>query len=349
MLQLALLAGIPIAFVLGVLYGAFAKTGEVEDLSEWLSSSDGTRGSLEAALARALGDPTLRLTYWLDERQVFVDAKGEPVAETSPSPSGSPRGHVDIDRDGQQLARIDYDRSAISEHGLVQSAGNVVAIAIAREKLTVELRANRNELRESRDRLVDTAERERRRIARDLHDGLQMRLVILALDAQRLANLAGMPAEAHSAGVELRRSIDDAAAELRQVVRHVDPPGLTEGGLAGGIEDLADRLPLHIELDIDPAVEGLPATIQRTAYYVVSESLTNVVKHAGTDQAGVHVTVDGSGLRLEVTDDGCGGADGATDGTGLRGLRDRLDVVAGSLSVVSSAQGTTVTAVIPCE
>lgn len=347
-LQLALLAGIPISFVLGVLRGAFAKTGEIEELSTWLSSADGTRGSLQAALARTLGDPTLQLAYWLDVRRVFVDASGRPVADAQPPPVGGPRGHVDIDRDGHRLARIDYDRRTISETGLVQSAGHVVAIAITGEKLTAELHASRNELRESRDRLVDTAERERRRIARDLHDGLQMRLVILALDAQRLAYLPGLPVEARAAGVELRSSIDAAAAELRQVVSHVDPPGLVEGGLAGGLDDLVDRLPLHIELDIDPASERLPATIQRTAYYVVSEALTNVVKHAAADRARVHAELDDGVLRLEIIDDGCGGASSDTDGTGLRGLRDRLDVVGGTLSIVSSSEGTTVGAVIPC-
>jgi signal transduction histidine kinase len=354
-LQLLLLAGIPVSFVFGVLAGGFAKTGEIDELGTWLNS-DGSRGSLRAALARALGDPSLDLAFWLDDRGIYVDADGRPArgpAAAAPRSGGAtPRAHVEIERDGHPLARIEYDPRTVSETWLVQSAGNVVALALAGEKLTAELRASRNDLRESRERLVHTAERERRRIARDLHDGLQMRLVILALDAQRLANTPGLPAEARAAGIRHRRSIDDAAAELRLLVTQVDPPGLVEGGLPGGLDDLIDRLPLRVALDVDAASARLPAELQRAAYYVVSEALTNVVKHAGATSASVRIEVDDRMLRLEVSDDGHGLASAArregSPGTGLRGLRDRLDVVGGTLDVTSSEKGTTVFAEIPC-
>ncbi|MFB2598976.1 sensor histidine kinase [Herbiconiux sp. P17] len=358
LLQLALLAGIPLAFVLGVLAGGFARTGEIEELGGWLGSPDDTRGSLQDALARSLGDPTLELTFWVDDLGLYVDAGGTPVREGA-SPRGSDRAHVQIERGGERLGRISYDPRAISETWLVESAGNVVALALVGGKLTAELRSSRNELRESRARLVTAAEQERSRIARDLHDGLQMRLVILALDAQRLANSSGLPAESRSAGVALRRSIDDAAAELRQLVTEVDPPGLVEGGLPGGIDDLIDRLPIHVDSDVDPASAQLPGALQRTAYFVVSEALTNVVKHSGATAARVVIAMDERMLRIHVSDEGRGGATDATTradaagrGSGLRGLRDRIDVVRGTLRITSSSidpTGTTITAEIPCE
>jgi signal transduction histidine kinase len=344
LLQLALLAGIPIAFVLGVLGGGFARTGEIEELGEWLGRRDDSRSSLQEALSTTLGDPSLELAFWVDELGAYVDAGGAPAPEP-------PRAHVTIEREGERLGRISYDPRTVSETWLVEEAGNVVALALRGGKLTAQLNASRHELRESRARLVTAAEEERRRIARDLHDGLQVRLVILALDAQRLANAAGLPPESRAAGVALRRSIDDAAAELRRLVTQVDPPGLVEGGLPGGIDDLVDRVPLHVETDVDPRSATLTGDKQRTAYFVIAEALTNVVKHSGARAARVTVAMDDRALAVQVSDDGRGGAvedAAAAGGSGLRGLRDRLDVVGGTLHVSSSGSGTTVRAEIPC-
>ncbi len=215
---------------------------------------------------------------------------------------------------------------------------DLAAVGIANAETKAKLTA-------SRARVVATADETRRRLQRDVHDGAQQRLVhtIIALRLARDTVADGSPA------VEL---LDEALAnaerandELRDVVHGILPASLTRGGLRAGLESLVADLAVPVELDV--TAPRLPAATETTAYFVVAEALTNVVKHAGASSAHVQVDVDGTTLAVEVRDDGVGGADPAR-GTGLVGLLDRVDAADGTLTVTSPGSvGTTLRATLP--
>ena len=234
----------------------------------------------------------------------------------------------------------------IAEPEPVRAAGRVIALAL--ERLTAEVRASRDAVRESRARIVDSADRERRQIAQDLHDGLQGRLVLLGIQAGRLAQAAPDPG-VQAAAEELRGGLEAAATELRGLVQGVMPSLLIERGLYAATEDLVDRMPVPTRLELFGADEPLPDHVQRTGYFVVAEALTNAVKHSRARELAVCVGRVNGDLAITVRDDGVGGADLAA-GSGLRGIADRLDVVHGRLRVESApGAGTLVAAEIPCE
>ncbi len=186
--QLVLLAGVAVAFVLAMLRGGFARTGEVVELGAWLGGTAAERMPLVDALRRTLGDETLALVYWAAERRRFVDALGQPVSLPAPGDTG--RGIARITLADRLIGAIVYDRALNEDPELVQSAGRVAAIAIDNERLTAELIANQAALRLSRARIVEAGDRERRSIAQNLHDGIQVELVLLAIGAQELRHVA---------------------------------------------------------------------------------------------------------------------------------------------------------------
>jgi PAS domain S-box-containing protein len=206
----------------------------------------------------------------------------------------------------------------------------------------------RQELAASRARIVRAADEERRRLERNLHDGAQQRLVALSLELRlaerRLA--VGDPA----AGDLLRHAmadLADALEELRELARGIHPAILSDKGLVPALEMLGTRAGLPVELDAE-LDERLPEPVEAAAYYLVAEALTNASKHAQASR--VHVRVEGrdGGALVQVADDGVGGAE-LNGGSGLRGLRDRVEALGGTLEVDSPAGlGTTLTARLPC-
>ena len=341
--QNVLLAGIPIVFGLAVVRGGFARTGELQELSTWLSARDDRRSRLGIALASVLGDPSLRLVFRLPDEGRYVDADGAPV--TLPE-SSETRAVVDIELGDEVIAAVVYDAELIADPELVIAAGRIVALGVDRERLTAALHVTEQSLRRSRERIVETADRERRRIAQDLHDGLQVKLVLLALEAQQVANELSPGAHTREQAVDLRHGIDAAAAELRSLVHAVMPSALLERGLAMATEDLLDRLPLRSVLEVSD-VGPLPMSVQSTAYFVVAEAVANVVKHAGAEKVWVHVVQQDDALTVDVEDDGVGGAS-IDRGTGIRGLLDRVDVLGGDLQLTSPAGvGTRLTVRLP--
>jgi PAS domain S-box-containing protein len=204
----------------------------------------------------------------------------------------------------------------------------------------------RDDLRSSRARIVKAGDEERRRLERNLHDGAQQRLVSLALQI-RLAKglLASNP---DGAGETLERAgeeLDLALEELRELARGLHPGGLTEHGLETALDALAARLPIEVEVKVPE--ERLSPDVEATVFYIVSEALTNVAKHAQAERARVVVTRETGFLRFEISDDGRGGADPAS-GTGILGLRDRAEAAGGTLIVVSPpGKGTVITARLP--
>lgn len=344
-IQMVLLGGIPVAFVLGVLRGGFARTGELEELGVWLGATDAARPTLTTALRRVLGDASIEIVFWMPDRALWADGSGRTVELPTP---GAQRSSVEIEVDDNRVGAIIYDASIIADAELVHTAGRVVAIAVERERLTAELRASQTALLNSRARLVEAADRERGRIAQNLHDGLQVQLVILALGAQQVANTSGATPTTREQATTLRKGIDGAAADLRQLVHDVMPSTLIERGLSAAAEDLVDRMPVPTRLHLAITEEALPEDIKRTAYFIVAEGLTNALKHSQADAFTVRLKLDGARLLIEVHDNGIGGATLA-GGRGLRGLADRAEVVGGELHIRSEpGTGTTLRSELPC-
>ena len=225
------------------------------------------------------------------------------------------------------------------EHRLAQFT-QLVATAIANAQARAELSA-------SRARIVATADETRRRIGRNLHDGAQQRLVALALQlrgAQR-----DVPPELGELAVELDRVATGLATtldELREYARGIHPAILAEGGLEAALKTLAARSAVPVDLDVRVG-DRPPERVEVAAYYVVSEALTNAAKHAGASVVAVDVASADGLLRLAVRDDGVGGAD-LTGGSGLVGLKDRVEALGGRISVASPRQaGTSVEVELP--
>ncbi|MGZ0199414.1 histidine kinase [Streptomyces sp. RM1] len=206
-------------------------------------------------------------------------------------------------------------------------------------------------LTESRTGALEVQAAELRRIERDLHDGAQARLVSVGMLLGRLdLKLRESPADTRELLAEVRGEVGGAHRELRELVRGVYPPILADRGLAGGIESLAEHTGSHVRditVTVDVA-ERLPVALESAVYFIVAESLTNVTRHSGADRAAVTVRREGRRVRIEVRDDGRGGAD-ERRGTGLAGLRRRVAAFDGELSLTSPVGGPTVLHVeLPC-
>ena len=210
-----------------------------------------------------------------------------------------------------------------------------------------KLERSQAELAASRARIVTAADQTRRRIERDLHDGVQQRLVSLALD-QRQAE-AMVPAELGELQARLSRVADGlvgASEELQEISRGIHPAALARGGLAAALKTLARRSAVPVELEVR-AETRLPEPVEVAAYYIVSEALTNTAKHASASVVHVLVEAHDGVLGLSIRDDGCGGADPGR-GSGLIGLSDRVDALGGTIEVASpSGEGTTLLVTLP--
>jgi signal transduction histidine kinase len=337
-LQLIAIGPVPVLFALAVFKGGFARTAEIEELGAWLGTVGDLRPELTYALARTLGDPSIQLAFWVPQRDTYVDWSGAALALPA---SGSGRHAVEIELRAKRVGAIVYDATLIGDPDLVRKAGRVVAIAVDHERLTAELKASEEALRQSRARIAEAGYRERRRFAQDLHDGLQVRLVLLALEAQEIAGDPMATTETRHAATMLRAGIDSAASELRQLVHNVMPAPLVAHGLSAATEDLVDRMPVPTSLSLGVEDGELPKNIESTAYFVVAEALANAVKHAQAKKLDVNVAFADGQLLVRVSDDGIGGATPG-NGAGLRGIADRVDVLGGTFSIDSPSGGGTV-------
>jgi signal transduction histidine kinase len=343
--QLSLAALIPVAFGWSIMRGGFARTAEVEELGAWLGVEERARATLRKALADTLGDPSLGLVFWVPDRSGYVDAEGRP-AETPVADAH--RSVSEIELAGKRVGAITFDPDAIGDPELVRTAGRVVAMAVDRERLTAELLANQEALRQSRQRIVEAGDRERRRVERNLHDGAQQRMMTVAMELRMIeAHLDGNDPETRSLVAEAVSDLEAAMRELRELARGLHPTLLADVGLDGALESLAERSAIPVRLSVRLHA-GLPDPTMVGAYYVVAEALTNATRHSRASEVDVSAVVRDGRLRVEVIDDGVGGAV-AAPGSGLEGLVDRIDSLGGHLSITSPAgAGTTIVAELPC-
>ncbi|GAA1831866.1 hypothetical protein GCM10009836_07340 [Pseudonocardia ailaonensis] len=307
------IAAVPIAFLAGLLRSRLAR-GTLAGL--FAGMRDMQPDALRDALARALGDPGLEISY------------GEALPVAAPG-----RSVTVVERGGTRLAVLVHDSSLDDDPELVEAVG--AAAALARENRMLQAEVQR--------RLAATiaaGDAERRRIERNLHDGAQQRLVTLGLQLSLIRRrIRDDPADAEllvaSASDELARSL----AELRELARGVHP-AILDRGLGVALESLVLRSAVPATLSIEPGPEP-PQPVAFAAYYVASEALANTAKYAGAGAATVHVERRPGELLIEIADDGAGGAD-PLRGTGLRGLADRVEALGGALRVAERPGGGTV-------
>jgi signal transduction histidine kinase len=294
-LLLAAYASVPVAVIAVVARAHLARTSVADLIVSLHSNTDPT--DLRVPLARALGDPQLHLGYWMAKTHSYVDGEGQALDLRIGEPGLAVRF---IDRAGQRVAALTYDASLDDNPDLIDAVIAAAGIALENGQLHAELKARLDELTESRARVIEAGQAERKRLERNLHDGTQQRLVALSMELSTLE----------------RRLDQDAEARAR--IRHVD---------------VAARLDESVEV---------------TVYYVVSESLANVGKHAQASAVSVQVVRAGSALDVTVADDGIGGADDHR-GSGLQGLADRVEASGGQFRVTTApGHGTRVCATIPC-
>ena len=332
----------PVALLLGLLRGRLDRSG-VGRLVVDLGVGPALPAHLRSVVARALHDPSADIAYRVPGTDGYVDAAGRAV-DVTPHDG---RAVTHLERDGEPVAVLLHDPVLTEEPDLVEAVAAGAGLAVENERLHAEVREQLAEVRASRTRLVEAADAARRRVERDLHDGAQQRLVAVGL-ALRLARsrLTSPPDELDALLVEAGEELSAALAELRELARGIYPALLTDAGLGPALASLAERAPVPVVLEGVPSQRN-PEPVEQTCYFVVSEAVTNAAKHASASRVAVSVVPDGGDLRVEVADDGVGGAD--AEGSGLRGLADRVAALGGHLLVSSPARGgTRVTATLPC-
>jgi len=278
-------------------------------------------GSVQAALAQAVGDPELKIAYWLPDSRRHVDASGRPAAEPVAGPG---RAITALVRDGRRIAVVSHT-AALPD--LERELGAAVRLALENERLQAEALAQLDQLRASRIRIVETGDSERRRLERDLHDGAQQRLLALSYDLRLARAQAQADGDPQTASL-LTQATDHAQAalgELRELAHGIYPAILTEAGLAAALATLADAAPLPVE--IRAAAQGrYPAAVETAAYLLVAEALDDAAGR-GASHAALRVVQDGGQLLVTVDDDG-------SDRTSaMVQLADRVGALDGQLAV----------------
>ncbi len=270
----------------------------------------------------------------LDASWVRVALPGSTV--TAGEPSGAPELTVVLS--GVDDGRIEcgakpggYDEG---DRELLDTLAGQAGTAIANVRLAGELAERLEELRASRARLVAAAETERRRIERDLHDGVQQHVVALVARIRLARNALGQGRLSDDGLADVQTDAADLLAELRELAHGIHPPVLTDRGLVEAVETRADRVPVPVATHADASLRErrFPPGVEAAAYYVVCEALTNVVKHADARTADVELSAQNGHLRVVVRDDGSGAAN-TRHGYGLTNLRDRVEAVGGSLRI----------------
>ena len=342
-LQEIAFASVPVAYLAGLFRARLAR-GAVSDLVVALRDAP-EPGRLRAVLAEALRDPSLEVVYWLDTRHGYVDLDGRPVD----LPAGDDRAVTEIERHGDRVAALVHDPALREEPGTLEAVTAAAGLALENERLFADLRAQLEALRESRARIVEAGDTERRRLERNLHDGAQQRLVSMSLGLGIAAEkVDDDPAAAHRLIEGAREELTQALAELRELAEGIHPAVLTDRGLASALESLAARAPLPVTIAGALSARPEPA-VESALYFAVAEALTNVAKYADATEVELVLGDDGGEIAVTVRDDGRGGAS-LDKGTGLRGLVDRLGAVGGRLELDSPpGRGTIVRAVVPID
>jgi signal transduction histidine kinase len=323
---------VAVVFLADLLRGRWAQAA-VTDLVVELSEP-AEAATLRAKLARALGDPSLVLGYWLPEAGGYVDDAGRSVLLPE---LGSGRGVTLIEQGGERIGALVHDAAVLDDAALVDAVASAAKMAVSNVRLQAEVRDRVDELRASRRRLVEAGDEQRRRLERELREGAERRLSGVAELLGETRRDAGETPAGSLLG-DAEGELQHALTELRELAHGIHPAELIEGGLAVALTGLARRSPVPVELELPS--ERLPAPLEAAAYFVCSEALANVAKYARASRVTIDVARTGSRVVVAIADDGVGGAD-PTRGSGLRGLADRVEALGGQLRVESPRGGGT--------
>lgn len=332
--------GVPAAFVVSVLRRRFART-RIAGLLLRLRGPERV-SAMVGALRSVFEDPALDVVDWAPGLRSADDRAARAVADVP----ASARLRIPVrSSSGEQLAVILADPSLSANDDLVRPAVAAASFALENARLEIALAARLTEVQESRLRIIQAGIVERRRLERDLHDGVQIRLIaldVLLSTAKDDTIRRETQAVIDRVRTELTLVIDD----LRDLAHGIHPTVLSQFGLEQAIRSMAGRYTIPIDVDLPNARFGEAAEL--TAYYVIAESVVNAIKHARASRISVHGAKSGGSLRVTVTDNGQGGAC-ADAGTGIRGIFDRVHGIGGEAELDSpSGRGTTIKAVIPC-
>jgi len=340
-----LLVALPVGCLIGLLRSELDMSS-VGDLVVKLSGGLAPE-QLQPALAQALHDPSLEVAYWLPAQEWFADLEGRRID----LPTGDSERAVSVLGDpASPVAALVFDSSLVDEGQLIDTAAAAVHLALQNARLQVQLRAQLEEVRQSRARLVEAADSERQRVERDLHDGAQQQLVTLLLSLQDTKTEAMRRSDPETATLIDANivALKEALGELRELARGIHPTILTQAGLVPAIRSLTERCPIPVEVTGELGDARLAPPLEAALYFVVSEAITNAVKYSKGRRMCVSLGRSSGLAVVEVSDDGVGGAD-LSVGSGLRGLTDRVAAVGGRLIIRSDhTGGTTIHAEVPC-
>ena len=298
---------------------------------------DAEAGTLRARLAHALGDRSLVIGYWLREAGGYVDERGNEVELPA---TGSGRAVAVVGQDGEQIAALVHDAVVLDDPGLADSVALAARIALSNARLQAEVRRRVAELEASRRRILQAGDAQRRRLREQLQASAGRRLtgagelLDLAVAEARACADAGAAERLAAASKELA----EAQADLEKLAAGIHPALLTEQGLGPALASLAQQAPVQVQLAAPP--RRLPAAIETAVYFVCSEALANVAKHARASCAEVRVQANRDAVTVLIADDGAGGADPSA-GSGLKGVADRVEALDGRLMVQSPEGGGT--------
>jgi signal transduction histidine kinase len=298
---------------------------------------------LQAGLARTLQDPGLQLVFPVGEGGDYVDIDGSPVD----TPLDGARTMTVIGPPERAVAALIHDTHLSESPGLLEAAGAAAHLSLNNARLQAEVRAQLAEVRASRTRIVTAADEERKRLERNLHDGAQQRLLGIGMTLQLLRSQLDGDTDTTGYLDEIETELRSAILELRELAQGIHPAVLTDEGLAAGVGLLARRAPLKVSVDADIR-DRPPRSVEAAAYFIVSEALQNVAKHAQAGTATIRLRCTDGQLEIVVTDDGCGGAT-LDSGSGLRGLADRALALDGTFDFTSEPGcGTCIRVNLPC-
>jgi signal transduction histidine kinase len=345
LIYLSVIVLIPVLYLIRWLHRKFAHQRVVQlllDLERNLESL-ADPAALQRALSRALGDPTLALAYPLEGGE-YVDIHGKRVDHEHEVPG---RTVTRVHRRGRLVAIIDHDIALQEQRQMTEAAVAATGLAMENARLYATMQQHLDQIRTSRLRLAQTAIDERERIQRDLHDDAQQRFfkVLMLLDKAGRQLDDGATADAAATIQCAHTELAAAVRALRELTHGIYPAVLLDHGLAAAVENLVDRAPLPVSTTV--TIRRWPKHVEITAYFVISEALTNIYKHANATQSTVRVHEHNQRLIVEIADDGRGGAR-PDAGFGLTSLRHRVEGVAGHLIVHSEpGKGTRLVAVFP--
>lgn len=345
---------VPLAFLASVVQRALLLRN-ITTLTARLSAGADV-AAVRHALRSTLHDPTLDL---LD-----LSAPSSPPAVTaSPAGPAGPVGTVGPElgvrpaerlvevirtADGMPIAVVIADPALARYRGLFDAAVQTSGLALKNAQLQAKAaREKLEQVRASRARIMEAGLAERRRLERDLHDGVQQHLLSITARLTAAMSKTGDP-DAIAAFGDARDGLREVLAELRDLAHGIHPALLTQGGLAVALDEVAERLPLPVR--VTAPVTRVSAVVEATAYFVACEALTNVIKHAKADSATVTISIEESGLDMEIADDGIGGiTPGGETGQGLANIADRVSALDGEVTVDSPpGKGTRLVVRIPC-